>query len=405
MSDTGFRKYDSIYFYFNYCKFFESADFSGVTLEFATFFRATFETANFFDTKFESANFSEVIFESAEFNKVTFGSAYFIDTEFRSVDFVEVQFGYADFHLAKFEHVDFYEAVFKHVYFRETTFEFVRFIEVKFEFVDFTDTLIGFGDFSYAVFEDIAIFKKRNYKLYEESNDPLESFWQKVEVKIFQNESILILYLVTFKNPQNVTFIDFPLSNMSFLMTDVSDILLICSASEIKKEGILSERLLNGIKINNDFIDEAIETLDPLLRQETVLAEYRNIRKSFEKNRTFAEASELFIREMRMMRQNLSIPEKIVHYIYDGLSRYGESFIRPLGIMIGAIFTLPVIENYFSGDLVFENYWTNLEATARLFFQLPVDHGYGMWEVAIRLLSIILFGNMFIAFRRRLERK
>jgi hypothetical protein len=157
--------------------------------------------------------------------------------------------------------------------------------------------------------------------------------------------------------------------------------------------------------INNEYVKVAINALKPHLSKETVLAEYRNIRKSFEKNRTFAEASELFIREMRMLRENLSFPEKIVHWAYDGISRYGESFLRPLMILVGSIFTLPITASLLSGVPAFENYWSNVEATARLFFQLPVEHGYGMWEIAIRLLSIILLGNVFIAFRRRLERR
>ena len=165
-------------------------------------------------------------------------------------------------------------------------------------------------------------------------------------------------------------------------------------------------------QVSNSYINEAIKVLDPYLSQETVLAEYRNIRKSFENNRTFAEASELFIREMQMLRENLSISEKVVHCIYDGLSRYGESFLRPSMLLIGAIFTLPIalnLSNLLNGapvSALFENYWSNVEATTKLFFQLPIkDHKYGMWEIAIRILSIILLGNMFIAFRRRLERK
>ncbi len=335
--------------------------------------------------------------------------AYFVRAEFQNVNFVGAEFQNAYFNNAKFyQNANFNSSVFhqdadfsrtksyQNVEFMWTKFQNAKFYRAEFQNVNFTNVKIKYANFSHAIFEGIAVFKNGD----DELNSKDKS----------QTDSILLFHLVTFKNPQNVTFIHFPLSSLSFLMTDVSNILIICDPIEIRKKGILSERLLRVAenkenRINNEFVGKAIQALTPHLSKETVLAEYRNIRKSFENNRTFAEASELFIREMRMLRKDLSILEKIAHWFYDGLSRYGESFLRPSALLIGSIFTIPIVENYLLGHYPFEDYLSNVEATARLFFQLPTERNYGGLEVLIRLFSITLLGNIFIAFRRRLERK
>jgi len=115
-----------------------------------------------------------------------------------------------------------------------------------------------------------------------------------------------------------------------------------------------------------------------------------------------------------MMRQNLSIPEKIAHWLYDGLSRYGESFFRPIVGLFFIIFILvPAIvlyqtinssESISSVDLK-SLYWANVVNTTKAIFQFPGENDYGDWEVVLKLTGILLLGNIFIAVRRRLERK
>jgi hypothetical protein len=221
----------------------------------------------------------------------------------------------------------------------------------------------------------------------------------------------------------------------------------------------------------------------PYLKLETVLKEYRNIRKSFEKNRTYVEASELFIYEMDLIRR-ITVPNyeqyKILIYgifsilliimcwffglysaiilillvillwvflyiikhlgiieyllkvinclkefleglafdVYKAVSNYGESLTKPIIITIFVILIIPCIIthswNPFSDK-------TLLEQTLRAFFQLGIDNGainsttnsiqkeqlqtLASYEWLIRTISLILLGSLFIAIKRRLERK
>jgi len=70
---------------------------------------------------------------------------------------------------------------------------------------------------------------------------------------------------------------------------------------------------------------------------ETVLKEYRNIRNSFETNRTFVEASELFIYEMDLIRRTNTfddgkiiekINECIKHIKHKHIDYYGWCWYR-----------------------------------------------------------------------------
>ncbi|MDK2790444.1 MAG: hypothetical protein PWP15_951 [Methanothermococcus sp.] len=87
--------------------------------------------------------------------------------------------------------------------------------------------------------------------------------------------------------------------------------------NELKEKRKESEKLINRMKpkikniINCEddeahtlFLEIFIETLLPYLREETVVKEYRDIRMSFENNRTYVEASELFIYEMDLIRES-----------------------------------------------------------------------------------------------------
>jgi len=247
---------------------------------------------------------------------------------------------------------------------------------------------------------------------------------------------------------------------------------------------------------NKDY-ERVIEILKPYLRQETVLKEYRDIRISFENNRTYIEASELFIYEMDLIRRitipnyekfrnvviNYKIhwiltfllvfilfpstiililamfgilyliPENTIRHlkgflegfafdIYKITSNYGESITKP--ILISSIlvllafpillpninlkdFTDPiglyVINNIIPGALktTILHYDELLRQTLRAFFQLGIDNDVinstnstiqkeqlktlVNYEWLIRITSLILLGSLFIAIKRRLERK
>ena len=350
------------------------------------FFKATFE---------EYALFQNLKTILAEFQFTEFlDTVEFINVEFLTANFLRATFTKAKFIYIDFENGNFEGAKFKNIGVLDSKFRCANFIYAIFEGVtEFRGVTFQFANFSRTTFKDVAIFHAKETK----------------------EDCIILFSQSMFRNPEIVSFIDFPLSNISFLLTDVSHIKLFCDVSKIKDDGILSERLLKisstnrTEKYDRKYVNEAIKSLSPYLGPENVLAEYRGIRKSFENNRTFVEASDLFIREMKLLRENLTKLERIAHIVYEKLSNYGESFVKPTSILLGFIFGIPAIISLKANpaDLkeFYSIYASHLEKTSRIFFQLSVKNGYGIWEVPMRIISILLFGNIFIAFRRRLERK
>ena len=71
--------------------------------------------------------------------------------------------------------------------------------------------------------------------------------------KIESQKQAVLLHLVVFENPKNVSFIDFPLSIISFLLTDVSDAIIVTKFD--KEEKILSEVLLEKFEDASGDID------------------------------------------------------------------------------------------------------------------------------------------------------
>ena len=387
----------------------------------------------------EKANFKKALLNRAHFNNCIFEKeAYFIDTEFNGK-----------------------------VKFEKLTFESIaKFTDISFDSLSLRE----------AIFNDIVLFKKK---------------------KENKNIGIAIFNLVNFKEPENTTFIDFPLSKTSFLLTDVKEITIIAKA-----EKILSEYLLDYLdKKNNEEIKEdnkdelyekALEILKPYLRQETVLKEYRDMRKSFENNRTYVEASELFIYEMDLIRRITTFDERkfiekikpaleyglwgiyfylpylvlfefwiclktesyliflitiiivlyamwkgrvitsLTFWIYKLTSNYGESITKPIFISFFIILVFPYIIDFlnwiwfFVSNFPLLNELLNKNGSAyeqilRAFFQLGIDKDVinsttnpiqkeqlktlASYEWLIRIISLILIGNILIAIKRRLERK
>ncbi len=148
------------------------------------------------------------------------------------------------------------------------------------------------------------------------------------------------------------------------------------------------------------------------LNYKSVLAEYRNLRLSIENNRTYVEASELFKKEMELIKEKSGIFEKIIIWFYGKISNYGESIFMPFFWTIYVIFVTPFIVldlNYMLGNFPQDYTYTNcLFDTLRAFFQLGIKDNDSLmynYEWLIRIISLILLGNIFIAIKRRLERK
>jgi len=136
----------------------------------------------------------------------------------------------------------------------------------------------------------------------------------------------------------------------------------------------------------------------------------------------FTEAAGLFIREMRLARKRLpktNIFEKLAHYIYELASRYGESVNRPIILAITTILFTPILLLTYnpgiSGPtppyLLLTKYLENLEAVSAVFIQIRSFKDFNFLtnapiaiEILIRIFAIIIFGNLFVAVKRRLER-
>jgi hypothetical protein len=93
------------------------------------------------------------------------------------------------------------------------------------------------------------------------------------------------------------------------------------------------------------------------------------------------------------------------------LSNYGESILKPFIYSVFFILLFPAIAlylNYFDLSKVYHFYFKSASETLRAFFQLGIkdkDSLMYSYEWLIRIISLILLGSLFIAIKRRLERK
>ena len=315
------------------------------------------EKADFSRLKFEknvSANFGDLIFEKEAFFG---GSEYGKEANFIKIVFKkEVKFTNSTFNTAKFE-ISIFESI-----------------------ALFTDISFNLLIFSECIFEYITHFKRKN-----KNNTKYFAIFHK---SFFAHEQTIIE--------------NFLLSKTSFLLTDMRKTLILC---EIENKKILSHKLLN------DDINLEYANIKQNLNYEPVLAEYRNLRLSMENNRTYIEASELFKKEMDLIKEHTNPFEKLVIWLYEALSNYGESMFKPFAGMIFFVFMFPVpflVWEYNFVGYLNHTYIGCLFDTLRAFFQLGIKDKYSLmynYEWLIRIISLILLGSLFIAIKRRLERK
>ena len=156
----------------------------------------------------------------------------------------------------------------------------------------------------------------------------------------------------------------------------------------------------------------------------------------------------ILLKNKNEMEDYKIIFEGIIIYLYGFLSDYGESILKPVIISAVLIYLFPILVpildfngllfevkplnidnllNYLANipkyyyDSIILNYNTHLKQTLRAFFQLRIDKDVinltnntlqkeqlqtlVSYEWLIRIISLILLGNIFIAIKRRLERK
>lgn len=347
--------------------------------------RISFQTVFTKNVYFNQATFKQdVDFTSAEFSgNAMFGGAKFL--------------GNASFDEAKFSDFAWYDGA---EFSGDAEFTGTKFLETDFRRSTFSHAAIftgcSFGnlaDFGFATFDGQAQFVKGE----KDEADP-----------------ILLFYSVTFKMPRATQICGYPLSKISFAAADITDILLVPTKGD--QDRILDEILINRppSTSGNDPLDEAKRTIGGLVSSYGLIAEYKLIRKCLESNRMFTEAADIFVREMKLSRKRLTwrdSGEIITHQLYSWVSRYGESINRPVVISLVTIFLNAAIIQYAYSCGV-PDLWTYLAAMTSVFFQIKSFKDFPFLsnvpltlEILLRLMSVALLGNFYIALKRRLERK
>jgi hypothetical protein len=255
--------------------------------------------------------------------------------------------------------------------------------------------------FKYAVFGGACYFI--GTKFISRDKDLLTSENRILKEDIFDFKNII------FHQPKNVRFHNIDLTNVIFLNTDVTEVEFV-DVKWARKNGrlvIKDEFLIKENFFSTPF--SAVATYD------SVAQLYRRLRRNYENNYRFAEAGEFFIGEMEMLRLDVNKENKKKSNIvlrlkknvsflglYKHLSFYGESYIRPLIWAFIVIISYPMLMHWlFDASLPQSDdfLYTYLRTSAASFLQ--IDSTY----IGERVIGVLLLGLLFIALKRKFERK
>ena len=162
---------------------------------------------------------------------------------------------------------------------------------------------------------------------------------------------------------------------------------------------------------------------DENLTLDNVLAVYRGLRENYDYYLRYDESGKFFVNEMKLRKRFSGPLEKIVLWIYELLALYGESYTRPIAWTLITIFlfsllrtlSIPPLElnisqpplqlRYVSNasTLNLNTFIYNLKTSMEIFFQLHYDDN--PLTLIERLVSIPILGSLYIALRRKLERR
>lgn len=340
------------------------------------FENCTFHGESKFDgTRFESTtNFRDIRFKNALFEFTRFSAK----TEFNKVSFTNIELvgGYC-------KHIIFMDCTILRCVVNSITVKYAYFIRTEFNdagfaFSGFDDTL----DFTYCVFKGKAEFEEIE-------------FGGKVE------------FLGTvFKNQSDVLF-NCNLSKVSFLDTEISRV----------RFGQKTTWGGDGFTLVDE--ENLIQTREePILGD--LLTTYRNLRENYEYRLRYEEAGKFFVREMELKRNYVEIKGERYYTIlrknwinrnfsfiglYYWLCKYGESYTRPF------LWSIPILVAswiYWTGNMPAFHPSPILSAHKAVgqsvadFVQLKSDTGA---DIFFRILSAPILGTLFIAFRRKFERR
>jgi uncharacterized protein YjbI with pentapeptide repeats len=397
---------------------------------FSWFSRATFHDFVFFgDVEFrDEVDFVEVEFQKGvSFRNITFqGQAFFSGTKFK------VQ---THFYGATFQE----EVSFKSIFQGEALFDGVTFLNVSFTGAVF----YGKITFVNCVFVGSAVFNgvllTTDGSVLEFIGDPskpmpdLQQFWSRVETTSKKNEleEVWEEELNDIKDKLNKIMKRgrISLRNVSFRDTDMQKVRFL--NVEWNREGFsLGPLRMERIVI---YDEKLLKDVEEPSNYEAIARIYWGLRRNYERNGRYAEAGDFYISEMEMHRLKIApLPPRrgkkskptvweIIHRtilswgwwrrnllsplpIYKYLSLYGESYtLAGLWIFIAIIlFTFLRIHLLPQGGTSPDILDNPLTRSILALFQLRGEETIDNIE---RIIGAILTGNLFIALRRRLERR
>jgi len=271
--------------------------------------------------------------------------------------------------------------------------------EASFPHAEFSEE----ADFSYTNFSRVADFFHAEFSKeakFEKARFSEGAFFTRLQ-KGSEGNPVLFFTDVQFDKPELVWFNEFDLANTSFLYTDVSKINIGESVAWGSDRRIFDERRADEGKHHVNY--------------EVVATVYRRLRQNLESKMRYTEAGRFFIGEMECKRKNVKIKNPVLRWIrtnflsaltwYKYMSNYGESYSR----VILWIFLTPTIaamlttlsQTPFAHQFI-TNLLQNLENYILAFFQLKTDNAI---ELALRIISLLFMGQLYISLRRRFERR
>jgi uncharacterized protein YjbI with pentapeptide repeats len=421
------------------------------TFSFVTFFKfTTFGGAQFLKRiEFRKFNFQEVVvfreswFQNAKFIIGEFAKNF--EADFQNSTFKEMAF----FRIGLHGVTDFSDSTFGIVSFRDVTFGketlFYRLLvenqeSILFDVEDMSNVSFLGTDISRVRFGEKVIWgdrKKERFKILEEkrleqSVYPLFS-WADIpgkgedKLKTFLQSELDIAWI----NPDTKTEKSRDGKTINVLSSNPNDtisVMLIESAPTVAKlniNGIFKyafsvkhgKNLLKRTKLN-------IHTYTGV-RLESVLTIYRNLRENYEYNLRYDQAGEFFVREMELKRrykesfiegsyeaeEKDAFSRRISPYgIYYVLCKYGENYRRPMILSAGILsistmyFSIKNNPSFFISSQIDMNVVADsLQKSVMLFLPLgPINN----WEgIIIRIVGSLILGLMFLALRRKFERR
>jgi len=208
-----------------------------------------------------------------------------------------------------------------------------------------------------------------------------------------------------FDKPKVIRFLNINLKNVSFVYTDVSEVEFL-NVEWARKNG----RLIVA--------DETRIGKDAWATYGAVAQLYRRLRQNYENNYRFAEAGDFFIGEMEMLRLDVKTTFKNENLrrielcfkrnlsllgIYKLLSLYGESYFRPIICTFIVIISYPLLMHWLLNTpfiIQFDDFlYIDIRNSIASFFQI------GSTYTVERILGIPILGLLFIALKRKFERK